>query len=809
MATTTTNAKLAQFLIDVQLAHQIVHGGKTAVVSTDGGLVRSFANIISQLDDQVSGAAESVVGQVITARDTAVSASANATLQSSAATLSATGAAQSESAASVSEQAASQSAGTSLTKASEAAASATAALGSATSAATSAAAAAQSAIVSLNSAATSATSTTSLAIGTGVKAFVLGQAGKAFGVGQWVYLVDTALPSKRWMHGTISSFNAATGDMSVLVVRTAGAGSYAAWLVMPAAPSNELLAADDDGNFTISGRVGVGIAPMATVPLAVHTGANRNVGFSEVASVSTVSGLADAGASAALKLAGSTLMLSGDGTTTHVTLAPAGNLGVGVAPIAGVPFTVHTGANRNAAFFDQSGAATLAGLTDSGTGAALRVVGNTLTLSGTAAGGNHVFIDNAGNVGIGGDPVGLGGTGPILNLFSGTTQPALTLHNSIGGNTAGRGGMLRQNAAALELTNFEPTGIIVFATNALERARFDVNGNLGIGGVPSGNTKLEIIGAAPGAGAVGLRILDTVANATIQLLRTGATYSYAGVGANEAWLYNQGASNLTLGPDGAGAVKIVTNGAERARVDSAGNVGIGTLADNIFAKLEVRQDSGDGPILMITNRSVNGSTHKYGALVFSPYRDVASPIYGAAVWAEGVAGAGYTADLVFGTSSSIASSTFPGERLRITVGGQLYGTALHNNAGGMPGTTNQHIGSGSYTPAATLSTNVAAASPAKAQYMRVGNVVTVSGYVNITATAASTTCRVYMSLPIASNLIGFSDLAGSGGFRVPGMATSGTEVSADISADRATFMWEHGTNLGNNSLWYTYTYEVR
>lgn len=74
MATSLPSATIAQFIADVDIAHQLVHGGQDAVVPTDGGDVRSFANVLHQLDEQVNTAAGSVLSQVLGARDTAVTA---------------------------------------------------------------------------------------------------------------------------------------------------------------------------------------------------------------------------------------------------------------------------------------------------------------------------------------------------------------------------------------------------------------------------------------------------------------------------------------------------------------------------------------------------------------------------------------------------------------------------------------------------------------------------------------------------------------------------------------------------------------
>src|SRR3990167_10996405 len=67
-----------------------------------------------------------------------------------------------------------------------------------------------------------------------------------------------------------------------------------------------------------------------------------------------------------------------------------------------------------------------------------------------------------------------------------------------------------------------------------------------------------------------------------------------------------------------------------------------------------------------------------------------------------------------------------------------------------------------YTPTLTNVFNVAASTAYACQYMRVGNVVTVSGQVDIDPTAASTYTELDISLPIASAFTATNQLGGVG-----------------------------------------------
>ena len=139
------------------------------------------------------------------------------------------------------------------------------------------------------------------------------------------------------------------------------------------------------------------------------------------------------------------------------------------------------------------------------------------------------------------------------------------------------------SATSLNLSA-DTSGVLQLASNnGTVGMTMDTSQNVGIG-TSSPGAKLAISGAVAGGGNIGLSITDTTASLNVQLIRTGPTFSYAGVGANEAWLFPQGTSNLSLGPDGAGAVKFVTNGSERARFNSTGAfvlAGGTTTADGI------------------------------------------------------------------------------------------------------------------------------------------------------------------------------------------------------------------------------------
>lgn len=159
-------------------------------------------------------------------------------------------------------------------------------------------------------------------------------------------------------------------------------------------------------------------------------------------------------------------------------------------------------------------------------------------------------------------------------------------------------------------------------------------------------------------------------------------------------------------------------------------------------------------------------------------------------------------DLVFRTMAAGASAS---EGLRITSDKRIFGTALHNNAGSVTGTTNQYVASGTYTPTLTNVANLAASTPYQCQWIRVGNVVTVSGKVDIDPTAPTTSTQLGISLPIASNFGAAEDCAGTA--FASAIAAQGAAILADTTNDRAQLQYLSG-DITNQPMYFTFTYEI-
>jgi len=125
-----------------------------------------------------------------------------------------------------------------------------------------------------------------------------------------------------------------------------------------------------------------------------------------------------------------------------------------------------------------------------------------------------------------------------------------------------------------------------------------------------------------------------------------------------------------------------------------------------------------------------------------------------------------------------------------------------------PAATDGNIFSGTYTPTLTNTTNVASSTASAAQYMRVGNVVTVSGQVTIDPTTAATNTTLNMSLPIASAISSSRQLGGSGSsLTTTKFGDNNIVILADATNDRAELRL-NPTGAASESYNFTFTYQV-
>jgi enamine deaminase RidA (YjgF/YER057c/UK114 family) len=233
-------------------------------------------------------------------------------------------------------------------------------------------------------------------------------------------------------------------------------------------------------------------------------------------------------------------------------------------------------------------------------------------------------------------------------------------------------------------------------------------------------------------------------------------------------------------------------------LDASGNLGVGTTTPASFGKLAVAGN---------ISSTTNGTYFLDGTTAGNP----ANPTYSWLIDADtGV----YRPE-----ANTVGFSTAGSERMRINSSGNVgigitSPTCVLDVVGGIktsrtaetsPATTDGNVFSGTYTPTLTNTTNIAASTASVCQYMRVGNVVTVSGTVAIDPTAIGQIV-LGMTLPIASALTAATQCGGT--FAGSGVTTINLgSIVADATNDRATFDGVVA-DIANRTYGFTFTYQV-
>ncbi len=111
--------------------------------------------------------------------------------------------------------------------------------------------------------------------------------------------------------------------------------------------------------------------------------------------------------------------------------------------------------------------------------------------------------------------------------------------------------------------------------------------------------------------------------------------------------------------------------------------------------------------------------------------------------------------------------------------------------------------SGTYRPILANVLNVSA-TVFNFQYMKVGNVVTVSGRIDVDPVAAGTT-QVGISLPIPAKFTKADQCCGAAA--CPSVAGQCASIQGDTSANRALMQWV-AVDTSNQSMFLTFTYSI-
>jgi hypothetical protein len=285
-----------------------------------------------------------------------------------------------------------------------------------------------------------------------------------------------------------------------------------------------------------------------------------------------------------------------------------------------------------------------------------------------------------------------------------------------------------------------------------------------------------------------IRITDTDAQQAggqptggLQFFTSDSDTPTAGVGAYVAALAEDSSPDtaLVFGTRDAAGGGVDAN--ERMRIDSVGTVHIGgtTTLGGVSYELDIECVGNDSAKLnLYRNDTSVGSGNGIGTIGFYG-NDTTSNVPTRLAYinceASGTHGAGDNpTDIVFGTTPD--GTDIAADAVRIRNGG---GLEITRTAVTAPTSGDGNVFSGTYTPALTNSTNVAASTPAECLYMRVGNVVTVSGQVNIDVTTTLTDSVLLMTLPIASTFTAGRQCGGTAASSTAG--TYGAETVAILA----------------------------
>lgn len=114
------------------------------------------------------------------------------------------------------------------------------------------------------------------------------------------------------------------------------------------------------------------------------------------------------------------------------------------------------------------------------------------------------------------------------------------------------------------------------------------------------------------------------------------------------------------------------------------------------------------------------------------------------------------------------------------------------------------LAAGTYTPTLTNVTNLTSSTAYQCQYLRVGATVTVSGKVDVDATAGAAT-ELGISLPVASNFGAVEDCAGTGCWVA---VQESAAIKADTTNDRAAMVWLAVDTTAGREVYFSFSYQV-
>jgi hypothetical protein len=343
---------------------------------------------------------------------------------------------------------------------------------------------------------------------------------------------------------------------------------------------------------------------------------------------------------------------------------------------------------------------------------------------------------------------------------------------------------------------FPAADTIAFAEGGVEAARFDSAGNFGIG-TSSPSTYGKFVAYSSG-GYFSVDANGQVISAQLLDVATaGGRFSgYSNRGDLGAIHIEQ----ATTGADGGYmAFRISASGStsttERARIDSSGNLGIGTTSP--VGKVDVQQSTTDmvGLSILNTNNSVGTTTSSQVRLGITNSAGVSYAV----IKAQEASADDYPA-LTFGVQNAV--TTTPTERARIDSNGSLVvgGTTVVTNNGGITATTTS---SGSVAASLAMrNAGTANGSGTTLVFRGVSNASAEHDYAYVAGVADDTTAKtgsIRFSTTAGSSPVERARIDSSGNLLVGATSGGGQRIYAEAANGTNAIISSNNTTNGNAS----------
>lgn len=356
-------------------------------------------------------------------------------------------------------------------------------------------------------------------------------------------------------------------------------------------------------------------------------------------------------------------------------------------------------------------------------------------------GADRLLVDISGNVGFGVVPsgfkldfgtAGTGTVGGVSNIGGYSDSGAYTIW---AGRSAVNGGYVQLYGGS-HATN---PGLIVLGSTTGPAVYVSAARNVGIGAAPASGWRAGAVALQAGAFLTAWTQSNGSANIGFGLYEGGTnTFNYLTTG-DAPTLYSQLSGNHVWYRAAAGAAGGAVTLSENGRFDESG-------------RLRLNGASGFGGVPLAVKVGTNQQFGVLSATIGGTPTTTLCALTDAGVSAPA---------LLTGSPLKLSGDGGSTEHVAISSAGQLYTGSIHNNSSGASGTSPM-IASGTYTPTITNVSHLASSTAFACQWIRVGNVVHVSGNVTLAGDSNSTLTEARMSLPISSALTANNNLGGAG-----------------------------------------------